>query len=213
MYKKLLTSSLWLITLIQLPLYSISTFDRINEIGSEQELQQLIINPNPLVVVFFAQWCGVCNQIKTPLEHTVNKGLFSSIRFVCIDSDKFRDLADKYGVKGVPTFLFFKNRALLHRDIGIEHMDKFQENLEVTIKKVFASNPTNLHNLIDSEVDIKNSASQGERTTPTTNSQAQGFITSTISGIVHYIKAILWYAIDKITDLIQSIINLIIKWF
>ena len=184
----------------------ISMFERITEIGNEEELQQLIANPNPLVVVFYAVWCGVCNQIKNPMEQTANKQQFSHVRFVCIDVDKFRDLADKYNIKGVPSFLFFKNRVLMHHDVGVEHMDKFQSTFESNINKVFSSNSVSLHNLIDYDTVVKTT----ESTTP---AKQHGLVVGALLSVVQFIKSVVWYLVDKIADLFVLLSNLLHKLF
>ncbi|MCR9066797.1 MAG: thioredoxin [Cytophagales bacterium] len=60
-----------------------------------------------VVVDFFATWCGPCKRIAPDLE-TLSE-LEQTVIFMKVDVDELEDLAAKYDVSAMPTFLFFKN--------------------------------------------------------------------------------------------------------
>ena len=78
-----------------------------------------IINQNkPVLVDFFATWCGPCKTM-SPILKQVKDILGEGISIVKIDVDKNQSLAAKYQVRGVPTLILFKNGKQVWRESGV----------------------------------------------------------------------------------------------
>ncbi len=78
-----------------------------------------IINADkPVLVDFFATWCGPC-QMLAPVLKQVKDQLGEQITILKIDVDKNQQLASQYQVRGVPTMLLFKNGKQLWRQSGV----------------------------------------------------------------------------------------------
>ena len=80
---------------------------------------QKILNSNkPVLVDFFATWCGPC-QVLSPILKEVKDSLGDAITIVKIDVDKNQELVSQWQVRGVPTMLLFQDGKQLWRQSGV----------------------------------------------------------------------------------------------
>ncbi len=89
----------------------------------------IINSTTPVLVDFFAEWCGPC-KTQSPILVDVARELNGKIKVIKIDVDKNPEIAARYQVRGVPTLALFKNGQSIWRQSGV--MDK--QNLIYTLK-------------------------------------------------------------------------------
>ena len=80
--------------------------------------KELIQSPKPVLVDFYAEWCGPC-QIMKPRLLDVAERIGENAKVVEIDVDREKEIAERYRIQSVPTFIIFKNGEQLWRQSGV----------------------------------------------------------------------------------------------
>ena len=87
-------------------------------IGSEETFESKVLqSERPVLVDFFASWCGPCKMVAPELE-AVDAALTDKATIVKVNIDDFPKLTERYGVKSVPTFVLFKQGKEVKRFSG-----------------------------------------------------------------------------------------------
>ena len=84
---------------------------------NSSEFSGLLQEDKLLVVDFYATWCGPCKKLSPTLDE-VSEELGEPVNIVKVDVDESEDLAMDYGIRSVPTVLFFKNGQQVDKFVG-----------------------------------------------------------------------------------------------
>lgn len=86
--------------------------------GKPKTFNELISSEEPVLVDFFATWCGPCQMMQPILQETA-KQLGDKVKIIKVDVDKNPLAASKFQVRGVPTLILFQNGQVLWRQSGV----------------------------------------------------------------------------------------------
>jgi len=90
---------------------------KIQAIKTDQFDQEVLQSSFPVLVDFWAPWCNPCLKLAPELE-AINEILGDKVKIVKIDVDEEPEIAEKYGVQGIPNMSLFKEGKVVDQMIG-----------------------------------------------------------------------------------------------
>lgn len=103
------------------------------QIVTDQNFDQEVLQvPYPVLVDFFAEWCGPCKMI-APLMDELSKEYADKANVVKLNVDESMDTAQKFGVMSIPTLIFFKDGKEVDRIVGAMPKDTLAEKLDALL--------------------------------------------------------------------------------
>jgi len=98
------------------------------EVNNENFENEVIKADVPVLVDFWAEWCGPCKQI-SPIVDEISSDLDGKLKVTKINVDDSQDLAAKYNIMSIPTLLIFKGGEPVEQIVGAMGKDQLLEKI------------------------------------------------------------------------------------
>ena len=98
--------------------------DKITELTDSNFDSEVLQSTTPVLVDFWAVWCGPCKMIAPELEKIADEKPVDELRIGKLNVDENRDTAIKYGISSIPTLLLFKDGEVVKKLIGAMGKDR-----------------------------------------------------------------------------------------
>ena len=91
--------------------------DNVKEYSTNDFKSEVVESDTPVLVDFWAEWCGPCKQL-APLVEDASEEFKDKIKVCKMDVDANRETAAEYGIRSIPTLMIFENGELVGTEIG-----------------------------------------------------------------------------------------------
>lgn len=99
---------------------------------TDSNFEELVQSGQPLVVDFWATWCGPCKQIGPIIEELASE-YEGKVTIGKCDIEDNDDLVAKFGIRNVPTVLFIKDGKVVEKQVGAAAKNVFQDKIETLL--------------------------------------------------------------------------------
>jgi thioredoxin 1 len=100
---------------------------------SDQDFESEVLKATgPVVVDFWAEWCGPCRMIGPALEEIAGS-MNGKVKIVKLNVDENPQTATKYGVMSIPTLMIFKNGEMASRQVGAAPKQKLEQWITASV--------------------------------------------------------------------------------
>jgi len=94
--------------------------------ANDETFKNEINTPNPVLVDFYADWCGPCRRLSPILEE-----LSKDIKIVKVDVDKAEETSKEFGIMTIPTVMVFKDGEIISQKVGLLSKDELLEMMNI----------------------------------------------------------------------------------
>ena len=101
----------------------------ISHVNQDQFDQEVLKSDTTVIVDFWAEWCAPCRALG-PLLEEISGELGDKVKIVKLNVDQNGDIAQKYGIRGIPTMMFFKNGEAAKTLVGLQPKAEIVKSIE-----------------------------------------------------------------------------------
>ena len=104
----------------------------VSKVSDKDFETEVLKSAEPVVVDFWAEWCGPCRMIAPALEEIAGT-MGGKVKIVKLNVDENPATASKYGIMSIPTLMIFKNGELASRQVGAAPKQKLQQWISAAV--------------------------------------------------------------------------------
>lgn len=96
---------------------------------TNENYESILNSEAPVVVDFWATWCGPCKMVSPVIEDLANE--FEGKTSVCkLNVDEMPDIASQYKIMSIPTVMIFKNGEVIDKAVGVRTKEEYQNMIK-----------------------------------------------------------------------------------
>ena len=100
---------------------------------TDANFEELLGTGKPMVLDFWAEWCGPCRMV-SPIIDELAQEYERRVTSGKMNVDENDDVVGRFGIRNIPTVIFFKNGEMVDKIVGATSKDKFKEKVENLLK-------------------------------------------------------------------------------
>ena len=102
------------------------------KVFNDENINEVIQSGKPVVVDFWAEWCGPCKAV-SPIIDELAQEYEGKVEIGKYDVDEGGDFMAEYGIRNIPTILFFKGGQIVDKMVGAQAKARIQEKFDALL--------------------------------------------------------------------------------
>ncbi|HOK36445.1 MAG TPA: thioredoxin [Paludibacteraceae bacterium] len=99
---------------------------------TDENIKEIINNGKPVVIDFWAEWCGPCRMMSPIIEELAHE-YEGKVEIGKLNVDENSETTEEYGIMNIPTLLFFKNGQIVDKQVGATQKSVLVKKIEALL--------------------------------------------------------------------------------